>query len=195
MCESHETDRMIISPSQAEEIVSKAGRIHVRDCPCRAQEQLCPRDTWEVCLLFEHASPEDLQGARRITPGEALSILRTTSERQAIYNLFSTRDGKRVTELCSCCTCCCHPLNQMREQGRYGEQIRSEYVAVTDTARCVGCGACEAICFFEARRVVNGGLHLADERCFGCGKCIDSCPEDAISLVQQVGRGVVIPSC
>jgi ferredoxin len=37
------------------------------------------------------------------------------------------------------------------------------------------------------------GVHVMDERCFGCGRCIASCPEDAIRLEFQAGRGVPIP--
>jgi ferredoxin len=193
MCESNDEDRIIIPPAKALEIAGKASRTYIRECICRAQEQLCPPDTWEVCLLFESASQDRLQNARPISTNEALSILKTTSEQRAIYNLFYTHTGQRLTEICSCCTCCCHPLHGMREEESYSEQLRSEYMAVTDATRCVGCGLCKESCFFEARRVENGTLHLIDQQCFGCGKCIDSCPEKAIVLERQVGRGVAIP--
>lgn len=193
MCESPDEDRMIIPPAEALTIVGGAGKVYLRTCVCRAQEQLCPPDTWEVCLLFESAPPDKIREARPITTEEALTILKTTAEQRAIYNLFYTHSDRRVTELCSCCACCCHPLYRMQKEGNYREQIRSEYVAVTDSALCVGCGACEESCFFGARRIENGRLHLVDERCFGCGKCIDSCPENAIGLERQVGRGLPIP--
>jgi heterodisulfide reductase subunit A-like polyferredoxin len=82
----------------------------------------------------------------------------------------------------------------MKDEGEYGEQLRSGYVAITDAALCVGCGLCQESCFFDARSVENGTLHLADDQCFGCGKCIGTCPEQAIRLEFRAGRGVPIPS-
>ena len=193
MCESNAVDRIIIPPAMALEIASRASKAYLRECVCRAQEQLCPRDTWEVCLLYESASQDDLQNARPISTSEALAILKATAERKAIYNLFYTHTGQRVTEICSCCSCCCHPLHQMLAAGNYGAQTRSEYVSVTDMTRCNGCGLCEESCFFGARQIENGALQLIDDRCFGCGRCLDSCPEAAIALERQVGRGIPIP--
>ena len=193
MCESSSKDRMIIPPAKAREITRQADKVYVRKCPCRAHAQLCPPDTWQVCLLFENASQDDLQDARPISTNEALSILKATAGRRVIHNLFYTHTDRNVTEICSCCTCC-RPLYRMKEEGNYSDQLRSEYVAVTNIALCVGCGLCEESCFFEARWVKDGTLHLVDERCFGCGKCIESCPEQAIGLELRVGRGVSIPT-
>ncbi len=81
MCTSEGTDRVVIPPAVAFEIMARADTVYVRDCVCRTREQRCPRDTWEVCLLFDHADPADLQQARPITTDEALAILRTTAAR------------------------------------------------------------------------------------------------------------------
>ncbi len=185
MCESNQIDRIIIPPALARQITARAGQVYLRTCPCRARKQLCPPETWEVCLLFDNASPNDLQDARPITVEQALSVLETTGQRGAIYNLFYTHVGQHITELCNCCTCCCSPLNQMREEQNYSQQLRSGYLAVTDPELCIGCGTCEASCFFEARQVEDGTLQLTNERCFGCGRCISSCPEQAIRLELQ----------
>jgi Pyruvate/2-oxoacid:ferredoxin oxidoreductase delta subunit len=190
MCDSDGEERIIIPPGWAVEVVRRSGKVYVRECPCRAAERLCPPDTWEVCLLLEDAPPDKLRSARRIPAGDALAILEETARREAIYHLFYTHGSGRATEICSCCTCCCHPLREVKEAGDYAARPRSEYVAVTDAARCVGCGECVAHCFFEARRVEEGALHLADERCFGCGRCAAACPQGAIRLERQAGRGV-----
>jgi hydrogenase-4 component H len=56
-----------------------------------------------------------------------------------------------------------------------------------DVDRCVGCGACAAVCPArlihiidldqEHRRIVR-----LFERCIGCGRCEEICPEDAITM-------------
>lgn len=189
-----DTSRLIIPPAMALDIVGRASKVHLRECVCRAREQACPRDTWEVCLLFEHASPDDLRDARPITTDEALSVLKTTAGRGVVYQLFYKQTSLRMTELCSCCACCCSPLRAIKREQDYSSQLRSAYVAVTDVALCANCGLCQESCFFQARRLQDDALHFVDERCFGCGRCVQDCPEGAIRLELQVGRGVPIPA-
>jgi electron transport complex protein RnfB len=186
-------NRLIIPPEEAEKLVAQAGRVYLRECPCRSQRQVCPREKWEVCLLFEHASEQDRQGARIITADEAVSIVRMTTERGDIHQVFYFQAGARPYELCNCCTCCCVPLREAKEKGDYAGELRSGYVAITDAELCAGCGSCLEHCFFEARQLQDGAVHLLDERCFGCGRCVAGCPQDAIRLEWQAGRGVPIP--
>jgi ferredoxin len=186
-------NRLVIPPVEAERLVAQAGQVYLRECPCRSQRQVCPREKWEVCLLFEHASDKDRQQARMIAADEAVYLIRMTTGRGDIHQLFYFQEGTRPFELCNCCTCCCSPLREVKEKGDYTQQLRSGYVAITDAALCTGCGSCLESCFFEARRLEDGALHVMDERCFGCGRCLASCPEDAIQLEFQSGRGVPIP--
>ncbi len=186
------TNRIIIPPAHAREIVEQARQVYLRNCSCRVQERRCPPETWAVCLLFENASPDEIQDARLISKEQALDVLETTARRHAIYNLFYKLSGE-ITELCSCCTCCCHPLLGLKEDGSYAEQLRSAYIAVTDASRCNGCGLCDSSCFFEARDVEEGISQVNAERCFGCGRCLEFCPEQAITLELKAGRGIPLP--
>lgn len=194
MCETEHVLHLVIPPDQAPITLQYAGDIYLRDCECRLQEQNCPKDEWKVCLLFENASHKDLQEAEKISFSEAEALLKTTSQRNVVYTLFFTEEGRQLTELCSCCDCCCHPIRDKQQEGKYHEYLRSNYAAVTDEDLCIGCGACEPLCPFDARSVEDGMVQLADERCFGCGRCIIDCPEDAITLGFQAGRGMPIPS-
>lgn len=186
-------DHIIIPPAEAQEFVAETTKVYLRDCVCRVREQACPPDAWEVCLLFEHASEDWLQEARLIPIDKALAILRASEEQGLVNHIFYTRAGQDVTEICNCCTCCCRPLREMKEEGNYKEYLRSGFVAITDVALCVGCGLCLDGCFFEARYLEDGEMRLVDERCFGCGRCVGHCPEGAIGVESQPGRGVPIP--
>jgi electron transport complex protein RnfB len=186
-------ERLIIPPAEARRIVADAGQVYLRDCVCRVRERACPPEAWEVCLLFEHASEEQLRDARPITTGEALTILRASAEQGLINQLFYRKSDQQLTEICNCCTCCCAPLREMKQAGDYAAQLRTGYVAVTDETLCLACGLCEDSCFFGARCLDDGELFLLGERCFGCGRCIDCCPEGAIRLEFQAGRGIAIP--
>ncbi len=193
MSETETTRRLIIPPEEAERLVARAAKVYLRECPCRMDMRVCPREKWEVCLLFEHAPESDRQRAKAIAADEAVRIVRKTTERGDIHQLFYYQAGARPYELCNCCTCCCFPLREAKEKGDYTEQLRSGYVAVTDAELCAGCGSCLDSCFFEARQMADATPHLIDERCFGCGRCVADCPEGAIRLEFQAGRGVPIP--
>ncbi len=187
-------NRLIIPPEEAVKLVSQAATIYLRDCPCRSQMKICPEDKWEVCLLFEHAPEEEYLKARPISIEEATQIVRRTTERGDIHQLFYFQDGERPYELCNCCICCCYPLREEKEKGNhYKDQLRSGYIAITDASLCNACGQCTASCFFEARQIEIDGLHLIEDLCFGCGRCILNCPEDAIRLEHDPERGIPIP--
>ena len=194
MSESEIVNRLIIPPEEAERLVAQANKVYLRECPCRLEVQACPREKWEVCMLFEHASEKDRQQTKVLSADEAVQIVRMTTERGDIHQVFYFDKGARPFELCNCCTCCCFPLREAKEKGDYAEQLHCGYVAITDDELCIGCGLCLDSCFFEARQLEDGALSLIDERCFGCGRCIDGCSEGAIRLEFQPGRGVPIPS-
>jgi len=68
-----------------------------------------------------------------------------------------------------------------------GARPRGALVAVVDTARCTGCGACAAICPVGAIRV-DGTARIETSRCAGCGLCVDECPQDAITCIPAERR-------
>jgi MinD superfamily P-loop ATPase len=52
-----------------------------------------------------------------------------------------------------------------------------------DLRRCIGCGACEAICRFDAIRLGDTGLVFSDPfACSGCGACVQVCPEKVLGM-------------
>jgi len=187
--------QLVIPPHEAQKLVSQAGPVYLRECPCRLEMKNCSPDKWDVCLLFETASEEDRQRATLISTKDAVEIIKKTTDRGEIHQVFYFEEGDRPFELCNCCDCCCYPMREARDKGdNFNSMQHSNYVAVTDPESCVGCGDCVDSCFFAARQLVDYSINLVDERCFGCGVCAASCPEDAIHIDFQQGRGIQIPS-
>jgi ferredoxin len=73
------------------------------------------------------------------------------------------------------------PIHEKASQRQAGARPRSSLVAVVDTARCTGCGACAAICPMGAI-AVDAAASIETFRCAGCGLCVDECPQEAITL-------------
>jgi NAD-dependent dihydropyrimidine dehydrogenase PreA subunit len=64
---------------------------------------------------------------------------------------------------------------------------------VVDEDKCVGCGACVAVCpasptVFEMAEVEGKGTKSKvkhPESCIACNSCVTSCPVEAIKLVEE----------
>ena len=63
-------------------------------------------------------------------------------------------------------------------QNTLGEAYRT---AQADTAKCIGCGRCQDVCWHE-------GIALRDHKayktpnCIGCGYCFQVCPTEALHV-------------
>lgn len=52
-----------------------------------------------------------------------------------------------------------------------------------NTARCIQCKACMAVCPNGCHRIENGEHRFIRETCVACGKCVDSCPVQALEMI------------
>jgi heterodisulfide reductase subunit A-like polyferredoxin len=66
----------------------------------------------------------------------------------------------------------------------------SGYLCQVDEERCVGCGACAAICPFEAVAVRDGRAVVDQATCMGCGVCVAHCPHEALALERDPTKGM-----
>ena len=58
--------------------------------------------------------------------------------------------------------------------------------ASIDPERCIGCGACESHCRFDAIRVKDSKAVINEYACEGCGVCSHVCSVSAVALVPDV---------
>ncbi len=54
---------------------------------------------------------------------------------------------------------------------------------VVNRYRCAYCGACVAVCKFNANELVETFLVIDEEKCNGCGLCVKVCPMNALEVV------------
>lgn len=178
----------VLSEPEAEEILRGAETIALGLCACRKGAGNCaaPLDT---CLVIDEDVEEmksaGYEGFRVVSLDDAIAALRASHEGGLVHMAYRKGDG-RVTQFCSCCSCCCWFLNELKDYDYHEAIIESNYVAQHDTERCVGCGLCIDRCHFDAWKSNGAGKpHLAVEKCFGCGVCVTTCPSNAISLVER----------
>ncbi len=97
-----------------------------------------------------------------------------------VFNIqrYSIHDGPgiRTTVFLKGC-----PLNCWWCQNPESQLCGQEMIFWGD--RCIGCGACSAICPSGAIKIKNGIPVTEKEKCIFCGKCIEKCPALAREMI------------
>ncbi len=183
----------VVPYARARDIVlENPDHIAVIECPCRAS-RADPCEPLDVCLVIGEPFVSLIleyhpRRARRISPEEAVEILRAEAARGHVHHAFF-KDAMldRFYAICNCCSCCCGAM-QAHQRGT-PMLASSGYVSQVDPDRCVGCGLCAEVCPFGAV-VVEDGVAVVDEGvCMGCGVCVLRCPQEALALARDPARG------
>ncbi|MCU0453731.1 MAG: 4Fe-4S ferredoxin [Bacteroidetes bacterium] len=189
----------VIPYTRARDIVLKnPDHIVVLNCPCRmARKNPClPLD---VCLVvgepFASFALEHHPGhARRITPAEAVEILRAEDERgHAHHAFFKDAVLNRFYAICNCCSCCCGAM-QAHQHGT-PMLASSGYVCEIDQELCSACGDCVHRCQFHALETLSGVTTVNEQACLGCGVCVGNCAYGAATLRRDERRGMPLEVC
>ena len=181
--ESLEVKQWVLPSEHAHKLLKSVDSIALQACECRSHYQRC-KNPIDVCLLFDEIAERILsrEKARRITTEEAADILKEAN-RSGLVHLALYMPNHKIYALCSCCSCCCHEMQIVREYGRFELMVHSQYIAETDFSLCINCAICIDRCLFSARRInENGDLFYNPERCLGCGLCVSACPLNATRM-------------
>ena len=65
---------------------------------------------------------------------------------------------------------------------RRRKKNRKDKRIVIDRAKCAYCGACIAVCKFNANELVETFLMINEDECTVCMSCIKTCPMRALSV-------------
>jgi len=185
--------QVVLSQPEMRSLLSGANIIAVGNCVCREAERRCDNPL-EVCLALDEEARTKISddGWREIPLEEAMSLLEKTHRRGLVHmayrRAFSGDPAPReISFVCSCCTCCCVPLNGLRQYDYRDAITESAFAATFNTEACVGCGICASRCSFAAFTMPNGADRASFDprRCFGCGLCVTTCPSGAIGFVRR----------
>jgi len=176
----------ILDLTSVEEILRNAEIISLEDCGCRAKWHKCDAPL-DVCLSMDGEAWDAVKrGARRISLGQALVILRRSHQAGLVHMAFTFREKEKPEVICSCCSCCCHSLSALVRFGIPDHVVASEYIAQQNYVTCNNCGTCVQRCQFKARQLnAENKIVFNSAKCFGCGVCLSTCPTKSITLVKR----------
>lgn len=182
------------SYEDAEALIRSQSKITVQPCICRKEHDFVgePCDyPMEVCMAFGSSAYyyEENNLGRAIAVKEALEILEIGRKAGLV---LQPGNAKKPNHICMCCGCCCQILKNLKKLAKPAEEVHSNYFAVVEEDRCMGCGLCEKRCHLDAIELSETAA-IAPERCIGCGVCIPGCAVDAIKLVAKKDGDQYLP--
>jgi NAD-dependent dihydropyrimidine dehydrogenase PreA subunit len=186
-------EQIIPYPMAKDLVLSGSPDVVAYECGCRHRKPH-PCQPTQVCMIVGQPFTDFMlehnpRSTRRLTQDEAVQLLHEEHERGHIHSAwFKDACNDRFYAICNCCKCCCGGIEAMM---KYGNPMiaSSGFVAAVDEDACIGCGACEAACPFEAIHV-NGVAHVTWDACMGCGVCEGQCKTGAVTLVRDGAKGV-----
>ena len=93
--------------------------------------------------------------------------------------IYMTPDRRKLIAICFCCPCCCILRSYKYVPGDYLDGIIEpiDGLKIEVTDKCTGCGTCIDTCPFNAIKVIDGkALHTST--CRGCGRCETFCQSE-----------------
>lgn len=148
----------VVDAEKVDKYLEEARIISVADCSCRtSREEMgegCGHLKEDMCIQLNDAAELYIRTgkAREITVEEAKEIMRRAEENGLMHQIPNTEGEGHTHAICNCCGCSCYAL---RAATMYSnpDMVRSNFTAVVDEDKCVGCGECVNYCPTNAVRL------------------------------------------
>ncbi|MEA1948485.1 MAG: 4Fe-4S binding protein [Thermodesulfobacteriota bacterium] len=180
--ESIDARQWVLPTDHVLKILQGADPMGLTDCVCRSHYRRCDHPL-NVCLLLNSVAAKEIEKDRawQVSFDEAKKILQNANERGLVHLAFHM-PGPEIYALCSCCDCCCHDLQILKQYQRPDLVVRSDFVAMDEPESCIHCGECVQRCVFDARWMSEDKMTYDPKKCYGCGLCSTICPTEAIEM-------------
>lgn len=173
-------------------ILLGAKSYQVKDCICRAQQDLLGRKcTFPLKMCLSFSTYEGPTAPDSITQEQALALLDQTEEVGLVHTVSNVMEG--IGYVCNCCGCCCAILRGITQWGIQDSVAHANYFAVIDDEKCLACGSCITRCQVGAISEKDGVSAVDHARCIGCGLCVSGCPNNASRLQLKPDSEIIHP--
>jgi ferredoxin len=186
----------VVTIEEVGEIVAKAATVVRLPCACRwaamkSENRCCysvsyTAEAWYHEMDMGYFGLSQDEGLESVSRAAAVGQMQTLEKEGAVHTIW-TMITPFIGAICNCRPDECLGLRTL-SVGVAG-MFRGEHVARVDEKKCIGCGACEAACHFEAVSAYTAAgaakAVIEPERCYGCGLCRNACPTDALTMVPR----------
>ncbi len=153
-----EGDTRRASYEEIEYLLNKHEMFSVADCACRTSMRIigqgCGHTVEEMCIQLGPAAEYYIRTGRgrEITKEEAIDICKAAEKEGLVHQIPNLSGPGKALAICNCCGCSCFGLRNTTFY-RNPDFSRSNYVAVVDKDKCVGCGECVENCQANAAKL------------------------------------------
>ena len=129
-------------------LVRRQKQISVMPCLCRVTQSTLGNDCGrprETCFVFGPYTKHFVENgdARYIGVDEALSLLDECEKAAFVLQPVNARE---LNGMCTCCSCCCFMLQNLKSLPRPSEVVQSSFQARIDPGLCTECQSCLERC-------------------------------------------------
>lgn len=130
----------------------------VSNCSCRTAREImgegCGHLKEDMCIQMGHAAEYYIRTGRgrEVKKEEVYEILRRAEENGLMHEIPNLDGDGKTHAICNCCGCGCFSL-RTGEMFKNADMVRSNYISVVDSEKCVACGQCVENCPVNALKL------------------------------------------
>ncbi len=154
-------------------------QIWLNRCDCRTLAGNCENPT-DTCLTYKNGvnTTAHRGWSKPLTKIEAKNVVMEANKAGLMQTI-------NPNGLCNCCGDCCYLFRAQKVLGLNPVWPSSKLIADFEEDTCVTCLECTKRCHFEAFVEKESAVIYDPEKCRGCGLCQDTCPVNAIKMVER----------
>lgn len=157
----------VLDHEKASHIIRTAGHIGIADCYCRHKMSHLGRACkapMNICMTFNDVA-SSLIKHKIVRRVDAAECLELLEEAHENKLVqFGENVRERVNFICNCCKCCCDAMLAARRFGILHPVHTTNLQACVDGERCVGCGKCANTCPVNAIELLDFEITTGDRR-------------------------------
>jgi electron transport complex protein RnfB len=176
--------RQVLPLDVISQMIKGASLIAISNCYCRSSKKIIGQacdHPLETCFYFDELAQMKLQ----------TDYARQINYEEAMRILYECETHGlvhnvsncegKIQTLCNCCECSCGVIKAWK-RGMRNTTSPSRFVVHLDADKCSLKKDCVDSCPVDALSIVNEKLMVDWNKCLGCGLCIPTCPQGALHL-------------